>query len=113
MRHGVLPLGEMKRKGWWRLISIFLEHDLFGKPVPTFPDHAHVLRCGSTRSRKPSPSRLKQNTAIISAPPGKKAIHHSPEMMLVAPSATMIPHSGVGGLTPSPMNDSPAALRMA
>ena len=25
--------------------SIFLvEHDLFGKPVPTFPDHALVLR---------------------------------------------------------------------
>ena len=42
----------------------------------------HVLRCGSTRSRRPSPSRLKQNTAIISAAPGNSAIHHSPEMML-------------------------------
>ena len=30
-------------------------------------------------SRSPSPSRLKQNTAIISASPGKNAIHHSPE----------------------------------
>src|ERR1700722_17091889 len=75
--------------------------------------HAHVLRCGSTRSRRPSPSRLKQNTAIISAPPGKNATPHSPEMILVAPSATMMPHSGVGGLTPRPTNDSPAALRMA
>ena len=52
-------------------------------------------------------------TAIISAPPGKNATHHSPEMMLVAPSATMMPHSGVGGLTPRPMNDKPAAFRMA
>ena len=33
--------------------------------------------------------------------------------MKAAPSATMIPHSGVGGRTPSPMNDRPAALRMA
>ena len=33
--------------------------------------------------------------------------------MKAAPSATMMPHSGMGGRTPSPMNDSPAALRMA
>ena len=72
-----------------------------------------VRRCGSTMSRKPSPSRLKQNTATISAAPGKKAIHHSPETMKAAPSATMMPHSGVGGRTPRPMNDRPAALRMA
>src|SRR5262249_46839038 len=32
--------------------------------------HAQVLRCGSTMSRRPSPSRLKQNTASISARPG-------------------------------------------
>ena len=53
------------------------------------------------------------NTAIINAAPGKKAIHHSPETMKAAPSATMIPHSAVGGRTPSPMNERPAALRMA
>ena len=50
---------------------------------------------------------------IINAAPGKNAIHHSPETMKAAPSATMIPHSAVGGRTPSPMNDNPAALRMA
>ena len=44
---------------------------------------------------------------------GKSATHHWPEMMKLAPSATMMPHSGVGGRTPSPMNDSPAALRIA
>ena len=53
----------------------------------------HVRRCGSTMSRSPSPSRLKQNTAIISASPGKNAIHHSPDTMKAAPSATMMPHS--------------------
>src|SRR5215207_5802577 len=73
----------------------------------------HVRRCGSTRSRRPSPRRLKQNTAIISAAPGNKAIHHSPETMKAAPSATMMPHSGVGGRTPRPMKDRPAALRIA
>jgi hypothetical protein len=39
----------------------------------------YVLRCGSTMSRRPSPKRLKQNTASISASPGNSAIHHSPE----------------------------------
>src|SRR5262249_35648521 len=41
----------------------------------------HVRLLGSTMSRNPSPSRLKQNTAIISAAPGKTAFHHSPEIM--------------------------------
>src|SRR5262249_17909649 len=73
----------------------------------------HVRRCGSTMSRRPSPSRLKQKTAIISAAPGKNAIHHSPDTMKAAPSATIIPHSAVGGRTPRPMKERPAALRMA
>ena len=64
-------------------------------------------------SRSPSPSRLKQNTASISAAPGNSAIHHSPEMMKLAPSATMMPHSGVGGRTPRPMKERPAAFRIA
>src|SRR4029077_1702379 len=72
-----------------------------------------VRRCGSTMSRNPSPSRLKQNTATIRARPGNSAIHHSPETMKEAPSATMMPHSAVGGRTPRPMKDRPAALRMA
>src|SRR5260221_11690644 len=74
---------------------------------------AHVRILGSTISRSPSPSRLKQKTASIRAMPGKKAHHHSPEMMKLAPSATMMPHSGVGGRTPRPMKERPAALRMA
>src|SRR5262249_36871982 len=76
-------------------------------------DRGHVRLRGSTMSRNPSPSRLKQNTATIRARPGKNAIHHSPDTMKAAPSATMMPHSDGGGRTPSPMNESPAALRMA
>ncbi len=45
--------------------------------------------------------------------PGKKASHHSPDTMKLAPSATMMPHSGVGGRTPRPMKERPAALRIA
>jgi hypothetical protein len=43
---------------------------------------------------------LKQNTATMSAAPGKNAFHHWPDTMKAAPSATMIPHSGVGGHRP-------------
>src|SRR5436309_13350452 len=85
-----------------------VEEQLVGRRV----EH-YVRRCGSTMSRNPSSSRLKQKTASISARPGNSAIHHSPETMKAAPSATMMPHSGVGGRTPSPMNERPAALRMA
>src|SRR3954451_9846096 len=32
---------------WIAVRSLFVfEHDLFGKPVPTFPDHAVYRRCG-------------------------------------------------------------------
>ena len=72
-----------------------------------------LVSAGSMMSRSPSPSRLKQNTASISAAPGNSAIHHSPDWMKLAPSATMMPHSGVGGRTPRPMKDRPAALRIA
>src|ERR1700749_2681552 len=73
----------------------------------------HVRIRGSRMSRSPSPSRLKHNTASIKARPGNATSHHFPVEMKRAPSATMMPHSGVGGLTPRPINESPAALRMA
>src|SRR5712672_3659808 len=73
----------------------------------------HTRFLGSRRSRSPSPSMLKQNTASTRAAPGNMKAHHSPEMMKLAPSDTMMPHSGVGGRTPSPMNDRPAAFRIA
>src|SRR5262249_24964450 len=76
-------------------------------------DRGHVRFLGSMMSRRPSPSRLKQNTASISVAPGNSATHHSPDWMKLAPSATMMPHSASGGRTPSPMKESPAAFRMA
>src|SRR5437764_983921 len=51
-------------------------------------------------SRSPSPRRLKQNTAIIRARPGNSAIHHSPETIKPAPSATMMPHSAADAVGP-------------
>ena len=41
----------------------------------------HVLRLGSKRSRKPSPSKLKQKTDRTKAVPGNMNPHHSPEKM--------------------------------
>src|SRR5204863_8860415 len=74
---------------------------------------SHVRMRGSRMSRTPSPSRLKHSTVSMSARPGKATSHHLPVEMKRAPSATMMPHSGVGGLTPRPIKESPAALRMA
>ena len=48
--------------------------------IPHFQE-IHVRILGSMMSRRPSPSRLKVNTASISTAPGKSATHHSPEMM--------------------------------
>src|SRR5439155_11222195 len=73
----------------------------------------HVRMRGSRISRTPSPSRLKHSTVSINARPGKATSHHLPVEMKRAPSATMMPHSGVGGLTPRPIKESPAALRIA
>src|ERR1019366_6403722 len=73
--------------------------------------HRRVLT--SITSRSPSPSRLKQRTVSVSAAPGKMASHQKPERILAAPSATIIPHSAVGGLIPRPMKDKLAALSTA
>src|SRR5690606_8675722 len=73
----------------------------------------HVRRRGSRMSRSPSPNRLQQNTEKTSAAPGKNTTHHSPDSIEDAPSATMMPHSGAGGLTPRPMKERPAAFRIA
>src|SRR6056297_2781210 len=73
----------------------------------------HMRACGFRRSRRASPSRLKVTTAIISASPGNRKTHHCPDAMKRAPSATRMPHSGVGGRTPRPRKDRPAAFRTA
>src|SRR6266853_6125095 len=104
--------------GLLRMRSLIFSHALFadddtGEGSFDKMPRPHVRRCGSTMSRKPSPRRLKQNTEIIRAAPGKNAIHHLPLTMSAAPSATMMPHSAVGGRTPRPMKERPAALRIA
>src|SRR5690606_25389944 len=55
----------------------------------------HVFIRGSSRSRTQSPNRLKLKIAQESIRPGKSEVHQLPEIKSLAPSATMMPHSGV------------------
>ncbi len=52
-------------------------------------------------SATPSASRLKPMARVTMAMPGKVQIHQALVIRL-CPSATMVPHSAVGGCTPSP-----------
>lgn len=52
---------------------------------------------GSMMSRKASPMRLNDSTAIMIASPWKTNSHHSPVTIWLAPSAVISPHSLVGG----------------
>src|SRR4029453_16180444 len=65
----------------------------------------HTLSRGSSVSRSPSPSRLMPSTVTRMARPGKVASHHAVDRY-TRPSASMPPHVGVGGWTPSPRKDS-------
>jgi hypothetical protein len=68
------------------------EHDLFGKPVPTFPDHAliefndgHGSRDGDLTEPQSRPSRPKGAAAIGGAAPISESgplggVHQSPEL---------------------------------
>ncbi len=51
--------------------------------------------CGSNRSRRLSPRKLKASTAVKMASPGNVPIHH--HWKYCAPSATIEPHSACGG----------------
>src|SRR5690554_1278077 len=66
------------------------------------------LRRGSSASRSPSPTRLNASTTRTIVRPGNVASHHAPSR-LSRPSATMLPHVGVGAETPSPRNERPAS----
>ena len=70
------------------------------------------LSFGSSASRRPSPIRLMASTVIRMARPGS---HHppGPERMNSRASASIVPHSGVGGWAPMPRKPSAAASRMA
>src|SRR6516165_500566 len=66
---------------------------------------------GSSRSRRPSPTRLKPTTVTRMARPGNVAIQGAVSIN-DRPVASIEPHSGVGGVAPRPRNDSPAVSTM-
>src|SRR3546814_19267021 len=63
---------------------------------------------GSSASRSPSPNRLMARTVIRMARPGKVTTHQA-RVMNSRESASMAPHSGVGGREPWPRTPSAAA----
>src|SRR5690606_13516571 len=66
-------------------------------------DFHRCLDLGSSQSRTPSPIKLKPMTTVRIASPGKADTHHCATSW--RPSATMEPHSGVGGTTPNPRKE--------
>src|SRR3546814_16328159 len=66
----------------------------------------------SSASRSPSPNRLMARTVLRLARPGKVTTHQA-RVMNSRASASMAPHSGVGGCAPWPRNPSAAAPRIA
>src|SRR5690606_31109941 len=71
-----------------------------------------LLSLGSSASRNPSPTRLMASTVTRIARPGKVTTHQARRMNW-RDSASMVPHSGVGGWAPRPRKPSAAASRMA
>src|SRR5437870_2250383 len=69
-------------------------------------------RRGSSVSRMPSPRRLNASTVTVMARPGKKASHHGGTSAVIE-SASMLPHVGVGGGTPTPRKPSAASMTSA
>src|SRR5207302_118725 len=68
-----------------------------------------LRRSGFRRCWGPSPRKLDPRTAARIARPGNVATHQYSN--LVWPAAIIAPHSGAGGMAPSPMNER-AAVRM-
>src|SRR5262249_7468110 len=67
---------------------------------------------GSRASRTPSPKNVNASMVIAMAIDGNT--HRCQyERMYCWPSPTIWPHDGVGGLIPTPMNDSAASVKIA
>src|SRR4029077_15250833 len=66
---------------------------------------------GSKKSRRLSPRKLNASTTVKIASPGKVPIHHHWKYWV--PSATIDPHSAVGGWAPRPRNERPERSRIA
>src|SRR5690606_16339812 len=75
--------------------------------------HGHDLFIfGSSASRRPSPTRLIASTVIRMATPGSVTTRQARRMNSRA-SASMVPHSGVGGCAAIPRKPRAAASRIA
>src|ERR1700733_15208672 len=73
---------------------------------------AHDLApLGLSASSRPSPTRLNASTVSNSAVPGKTMYHHA-VLKIWEASEIICPQLGVGGLIPTPRNDSAASSRM-
>src|SRR5215510_11236951 len=73
--------------------------------------NAHFI-LGSSASRTPSPKNVNDSIVIAMAMDGNT--HRCQyERMNCCPSPTICPHEGVGGLIPTPMNDSAASVKIA
>src|SRR5512141_1171206 len=57
-----------RRSSSCRQLSV--EHDLFGKPVSTFPDHALLLRGATAPLLRPLPLSLLQSAALLTGGTG-------------------------------------------
>ncbi|RMP13595.1 hypothetical protein ALQ29_05619 [Pseudomonas marginalis pv. marginalis] len=70
-------------------------------------DHAEIAHLQHAHERSPSTcatpsaSKLKPMAKVTMASPGKVQIHHA-VVIKACPSATIVPHSAVGGCTPRP-----------
>ena len=67
---------------------------------------------GSSASRRPSPTRLSDNTTRKIENPGQIAIHGAVVRKRCA-ALSMLPQEGAGGCCPSPQNDSAASALIA
>src|SRR6266545_6692257 len=72
----------------------------------------HERMRGSSRSRRPSPSKLAARTVIAIARPGNNPIQIATRMNW-RPSASITPHSGVGDCGPRPRKLSAAPVKIA
>src|ERR1041384_3580093 len=72
---------------------------------------AYFLICGSSASRKPSPTKLRENNISAIVSPGKINCHGY-TARFCAPSAARLPQETRGGRTPRPRNDKNASLNI-
>src|SRR6185503_5611037 len=87
-----------------------LEHGLPGA-YRRLRAHSRPRKRTSSASRKPSPSKLNASTAVLIRSAGNSSSCGCASIVLM-PSLLMLPHDGVGGATPMPMNDRNASMKI-